>query len=188
MLYVSKPWMVKNVIDLNIHSDTDIYYWVDFGGMRFIDNIGTLPLNDKVNNLFSGIPNDKLIFTTVSRKMKIKDYIAKGDSMFNYGVNTADFVIGTFFGGKSKSILWYYEEFYKLMRLWIQNRKFAGKEQDIMNGLAFRFPDRFLMLDLEGKYKNWEQQFYNHFWTYLSDGKNKNMKYKPILQMKDELK
>ena len=186
MLYISKVWMVKNVIDLNIYSDTDIYYWVDFGGMRITDNIGIWPLNHKVNHLFSDLDSKKIIVTTVSRNIKIKDYLENGDAIFSHNVSR-DFIIGTFFGGKSQAINWYYQEFYKLVDLWIKGGKFAGKEQDLMNGLAFRFPDKFLILDLEGKYRNWRHQYYNHYWTYLGSETNHQLKYKPLLKLEYEL-
>jgi len=59
--------------------------------------------------------------------------------------------IGSFFGGKSQAVLWWEAAWYAAHSHFISRKYFVGKDQNIMNSLALKYPSQvFSVRSVEG--------------------------------------
>jgi len=51
-------------------------------------------------------------------------------------------ILGSFFGGKSQAVLWWEAVWYAAHNEFISKKYFVGKDQNIMNSLALKYPNK----------------------------------------------
>jgi len=57
-------------------------------------------------------------------------------------VDLSVMIPGSFFGGKSRAVLWWEAVWYAAHNDFISKRYFVGKDQNIMNSLALKYADK----------------------------------------------
>lgn len=118
-----KTYMVRRVVEANPFR-SEIFIYVDSGSWR------------GEPNRFRNWPNVE--FTRkIAAKIKNRILFAQVGELV-IGVNaTRDLVQGGFFAATSKSIFSLYKEFYDLHDSWIDQGRFVGKDQNMMNHMTF---------------------------------------------------
>lgn len=135
----AKAWMVENVAIQNPFN-TRFFFWIDVGAYRSTGyRFGSWPDREKIGQIFDKQHSRSLLLGLIhspspklcTQRHKIED-----------GPIVQDLIEGTFFGGAVESIRWWSQLYYKTLNQYIDKNVFAGKDQTIMNGLAFAFPER----------------------------------------------
>eukprot|EP01103_Thecamoeba_quadrilineata_P015019 TRINITY_DN4619_c0_g1_i1.p1 TRINITY_DN4619_c0_g1~~TRINITY_DN4619_c0_g1_i1.p1 ORF type:complete len:342 (-),score=10.51 TRINITY_DN4619_c0_g1_i1:144-1169(-) len=139
-IWNAKPFMVADAINRNYFRGASLYFWTDIGSFReeytpksFFFTI--YPYYVRINELLDKYVKDGQDFLVLEQ-------VHQFDS--NNKLNSkADIFAGTWWGGNKNALIWYSKEFYSIMDNRIENKKFAGKDQVLINIIAFLHPTKF---------------------------------------------
>ena len=128
----------KKVI-LRNYFDSKCFYWVDAGYFRDIKEIQKFVNWPSTNKCFE---DDRLLLGQVRQ---FSDSEIKGiinfDNNSHFILQRSINVAGGIFGGQKKNTLKFINLYYEALKLFIKNKIFIGKEQNIFTYAAFSHPE-----------------------------------------------
>lgn len=143
MIWNSKWEMLSITAKLNYY-DTPYFMWVDAGSFRQADhNLRKWPDPNKMHSLFESYPNRVLLGLLAHPSQEILDQYSEEDGPYS----ATPIIQAGFFGGTAKLVHWYVDIFYETHDNDMQKGFFVGKEQNIMNQIAFTHEHMFVLLD-----------------------------------------
>jgi hypothetical protein len=124
MIWNEKSNFLKLAIEMNAFND-DYYLWVDMGCFRY------------ETDLFLNYPNPAKIQQQDKSKVLLLSVIPFTENELNTDY-LPDFtklnrISGTIFGGGKEILLEWHNKYYHMLENFIQNSRFIGKDQTIMN-------------------------------------------------------
>ena len=131
-IWNSKAYMTSKVADFNPYN-SQFFIYTDAGAWRD-RTIPNWPDDAFVQKL-TNVLQDRMFLGQISPMNSIDFSVKK------------DYIEGTFFAGSKAAILNYHDEFYELHDDWLKQGRFIGKDQTMMNHLAFvTYKDRVVRL------------------------------------------
>jgi hypothetical protein len=140
ILWNSKSFVLSQIAQLNPYKSS-FFIYADAGSFRY--------------NEFRDWPDTRFIAQELAPKLN--DRILLGQ--MNYGT-----IQGTFFGGSDRAVLNFYENFFVIHDMWLTQGKFVGKDQTLMEVVAF---DRFANTTLRLLTWDLNCNFNNHDWFWF---------------------
>lgn len=147
--WAEKCILLKKVAIKNYFNST-CFYWVDAGNFR----------NKSCMNKYLNWPSSGKCYedgrVIINEKLKASDYIKKGLKSFDFNIHR-EFqkhynVDASTFGGQRDYVINFSNVYYDTIRLFIKNRIFIGKEQNIMAYVFYFYPN-ITKLVYSGKWK-----------------------------------
>jgi len=143
----AKAFLVAEVAQRNPFHST-YFFWVDAGSFREGHQIRHWPDDERVKEIFQGHHHDRMLLGLINAPSQ--------EDLMTWEVShgpfrKTDMVEGGFFGGTAKTVQWWYESFFSLHDLYLEQGHFVGKDQCVMNVLALTNKDRVMLLDTTKK-------------------------------------
>jgi hypothetical protein len=152
MIWNEKSYFLKLAIDKNTFN-TDYFIWTDIGMIR----------EDYYKPLISKFPNNKTIKSLNPDKVYLLNLQNKIEKDNNYPTEKFRYINciggGVIFGHKIALNKWI-EEYYNMLKLFIKNDYFAGKDQSIMANVYIKNPDLIELVEPQ-------TSPYNNEWFYM---------------------
>jgi hypothetical protein len=143
-VWSSKVWMVKNAADENPYG-SDYFFWVDAGSFRQNHSLQHWPSVERVDQVFQG--HEELLLLAKPSKAVFQEH---QEQWLRNGTGYRTNVIqGGFFGGKVTAVNWFNQHYYTIFYSWLSLGRFAGKEQNLFNIIAFENPRKIMYIDPE---------------------------------------
>lgn len=152
-IWNAKICMLKKTTELYNKS---VYIWIDIGSSRWKHSFKQFP-NSKIIDFLSNL-NSMFFFAVYNRKFK-KDYPK---------LLIGDFLEGTSFGGNKRSVIEYYDIFWKVHDIFLKKDKFIGKDQTIYNTIPIYYLQNITIFPSYGFYKCMESNQWFRFYNYYA--------------------
>ena len=155
LIWAEKCMFLKKAI-LNNYFNSKCFYWIDAGYFRedkknmrkYLNNWPSTKKCFKDNRLLMGQVKN---FSEIEKKNIVNfDYAAH--KRLERHLNVA----GNFFGGQIRNTIKFINFYYEALRLFIKNKKFIGKDQNIYTYVAFKHP-QIINLILCWNYKHFKK-------------------------------
>lgn len=163
ILWNEKTNFLTESIKLNPFN-SDYYFWCDIGSFRNENHLKYLvnfPNPDTVYNLNS----DKIYILQIEEFYK--NELVKGvNGLPDYDFKNVCRVGGGIFGGHKNTIQIWNEKYYNMLKLFIDNNRFAGKDQNIMASIYVMYPELVELVKHKPYFNNGDLWFYLQY--YLS--------------------
>ena len=141
LIWAEKATFVKKVISRN-YFRSKCFYWVDVGFFRISRNeMQKFVINNWPSTTQCFRDNRLLLGQVKSFSESEKKDIINFDEYAHKRLRRYVNVVGTIFGGQEKNFLKFIDLYYAAIRLFIKNKIFIGKDQNIFTYVAFAHPD-----------------------------------------------
>ena len=166
-IWAEKPFFLRRAISINPFN-SKLFCWSDIGAVRSKD------MFPKIKSFPQGLPkhvtNDQVLFSQIE-PFKTEDYtimsngISKTFQNISSGCSCFSVIRiqGGFFAGYDQALLNYAELYYNELKLWRDNKVFAGKDQYLMANLVLKFGDLFFKLLAKDN-----KSYHNEWFSYLT--------------------
>lgn len=131
--------------------ETDYFMWVDIGCFRNRIERGDIPINLIANfpnrEKVKLIPDNKILFLRTCNEIK-----PQWRELMPCGLTTHDFksdlatISGTMFIMHKNMVAFAFDSYYLMVELFIKNKRFAGKDQNVMMNLAMKYVDKIIII------------------------------------------
>lgn len=148
-IWNAKICMLKQITELY---DKSVYIWIDIGSSRWKRSFKQFPDN-KIIEFLSNL-NSMYFFAVYNRKFRKEKYPK---------LIVDNFLEGTSFGGNKRSIIEYYDIFWKVHDIFLNKGEFIGKDQTIFNTIPVYYLQNISIFPSYGFYKCME---YNHWFRF----------------------
>ena len=139
----AKPWMLEYAV-LKNPFNTRYFLWIDAGAFRNTHyRFGSWSDQQKAIKIFEKDGPEKLLLGLINRlPEKLCANLHNHSTKYNVesGPIARGLIQGAIIGGSSESIRWWSKLYYNTIDLYIKRGWFVGKDQNIMNSLAFAHP------------------------------------------------
>ena len=138
LIWSEKSTFLKKAI-LKNYFRSKCFYWVDAGYFRHENNMNKFMNWPSTNKC---LQDNRLLLGQIGRfsNSDIKGII-NFDKNSHYNLQRKNNVIGGIFGGQKRNILKFINLYYNALKLFIINKMFIGKDQNIFSFVAFSHPD-----------------------------------------------
>ena len=141
LVWAEKATFVKKVISRN-YFRSKCFYWVDVGFFRISRNeMQKFVINNWPSTTQCFRDNRLLLGQVKSFSESEKKDIINFDEYAHKRLRRYVNVVGTIFGGQEKNFLKFIDLYYAAIRLFIKNKIFIGKDQNIFTYVAFAHPE-----------------------------------------------
>lgn len=149
--WYEKKEFVKRAIDMRAF-DADYYVWCDAGILRFphwIPVLQTFPLA-------SQIEKGKMNFLEVVpfKKEDTWETDFQSDDHIGGGIQAAD----------KETWKWWYDEYDRMMRIFLEKKKFVGKDQNILASCVLANPEKFKLIVPPSSMNGFSRWFWMLLW------------------------
>ena len=143
-IWNAKICLIKQVMEWNPFSTTH-FVWADIGAFRKKYNFKTWPDSEMVSKTIS-IVKDRMVFGLIGN-----DPFGSFPQVYDVDRFRIDMIQGGFFIGSVNIIPAYYKAFWALHDMSLEEKKFVGKDQHLMNNLVTTsFRDYAAVIDARG--------------------------------------
>lgn len=160
MLWNEKFYFVNRVIKAK-YFNADMYAWMDIGMVR--DSRLQSFIVQRFDPNVAHIATDKIHFFTVGNMEPFMKMDMLGISLVNKKPHLRYSVSGNFFYGHKDTLSSVIPKFYDLLNLYIENRIFAGKDQNVYANLICKHPNYFKLLHPT---TDWTSVYQSNIWFY----------------------
>ena len=139
LIWAEKCNFLKKAIIKNFFNST-CFYWIDAGYFRDKSDIHTYSNNwPSTKKCYE---DNRLLMGQVSNFSNSEiEKILNFDIQSHIRLQKYHNVIGGIFGGQKENLMKFIELYYKTLRLFIKNKIFIGKDQNIFTYISFAHPD-----------------------------------------------
>jgi hypothetical protein len=142
-IWNAKSWLVLQVAIWNPYK-SKYFFWVDAGSFRENRAYHNWPHYPRLEDALKERDNTVLLGLIACPVIPNITNFQEDD-----GPLAQTMIEGGFFGSTLLGISWWASEFYRLHDKYAEQGKFIGKDQEIMNVLALRNPDRVTVIDTQ---------------------------------------
>jgi Bacterial protein of unknown function (HtrL_YibB) len=139
MVWNQKTQFVRLAIENRTQQfNSDYFFWYDIGAFRheeFMDRYQTHWPNKQALHRF-----DKAIALVQLAPFTQDECVIRPNENFTNVFLHANRIVGGTFGGHYRAVLRFWDAFYGVLRMFIVNQQFAGKDQSIMATAAIWYP------------------------------------------------
>lgn len=153
-IWNAKICMLKKSTELY---DKSVYIWIDIGSSRWKHSFKQFP-DSEVIDFLSNL-NSMFFFAVYNRKFKKEKYPK---------LILENFLEGTSFGGNKRSIIEYYDIFWKVHDIFLNKGQFIGKDQTIFNTIPIYYLQNITIFSSYGFYKCMEYNHWFRFYNYYA--------------------
>jgi len=154
MIWSEKSHFLRRAIELDLFK-TEYFLWVDIGCFREKNT-------DYIQwpNIHSGVPLDKILLLQVEpfQEEELQKATSK-ETLPSFQFKNR--IGGTIFGGGKEVLLQWHDKYYDMLEYFIQDNRFIGKDQTVMNSVYLLNRD---MCEIV----NWKRPC-KDIWFYLQD-------------------
>lgn len=145
-IWANKSVWLEDAIKNNYYN-TKYFQYTDFGSFRHNKS------DDIINDfpIYNHYENNKILISLLN-EFTPDDFIINNNIMGNF--LRTDRIDASHFGGNINACLKYREEYEKMLNIYFNNNRFAGKDESIINSLVLSQPDLFTIIK-------------GHYWFYL---------------------